>query len=107
MRNDARVLASPAAMAPGLRSLYRLAWKEWTVRSSGSDTGLCEVCGAQFPAERLLQDHRRGAHGNRCPICDSEFTTEAMLADHERTHENPTAPQREERLADAARAQAE
>lgn len=75
--------------------------------STEADTALCEVCGAQFPSERLLVDHRQGAHGNRCPICDADFATEAMLIDHERTHENPTAPQREERLAEATDAQAE
>ncbi len=71
------------------------------------ESTLCEICGAQFPNERLLHDHREGLHGSRCPVCDSEFSTEAMLDEHRRTHENPTAPQREERLAELSETQGE
>jgi hypothetical protein len=60
------------------------------VVEQGSAAVLCEVCGAEFPDENLLRDHR-DMHANRCPTCGSEFTTEALLADHQRMHEAGSA----------------
>jgi hypothetical protein len=55
-----------------------------------SASALCTVCGAEFPSEDLLNDHR-DMHANRCAVCGSEFTTEALLAGHQRLHSSESA----------------
>lgn len=57
----------------------------------------CDVCGAEFPNEDLLNDHS-DMHAIRCPTCGSEFTTEALLSDHQRLHTSTSAAQDESLL---------
>lgn len=49
----------------------------------------CDICGASFAVESVLQQHYRVHSGEKpfkCPICDKTFATSSSLSIHTRVH---------------------